>query len=48
MKQEEEEPIDIVPSNKLHLLHIIYEYMKSVQKCRNLIRCGKSSSVADL
>jgi hypothetical protein len=27
MKQEKEEPIDIVPPDKLDLLHIIYEYI---------------------
>ena len=29
-------------------MHTEYDYMKSVQKCRNLIRCGKSSNEADM
>jgi hypothetical protein len=29
-------------------LHTVYKYMKSVQKCRNLIRCGISSSEDDI
>ena len=29
-------------------MHTVYKYMKSVQKCCNLIRCGISSSEDDI
>lgn len=48
MKQEKEEPIDIVPPDKLSFITYNIWVCKPVQKCGGLITNRKSSSEVDL